>query len=331
MRVVITGASGNLGSALLRRLRGEPGIEEIVAVCRRPPPTRELVQPGVRWVRADVSTDELDPIFEDAEALVHLAWAVQPVRDADHLARVNIEGSRRTFDAALRAGIRSIVHASSHAAYWPAPRRMQVDEHWPVEGVSASSYSRHKMLVERQLDRLELDHPEVRVVRMRPAAIVQREIASPIALQFFGRLVARGGLSRRLLPILPLPAATAVQVVHADDAADAYARALLSGARGAYNLAAEPVLDRERLAQVIHVQPWPLPVWAVNAASRMAWRLHRQGNDPSWLVLLEQAALVDAGRARAELGWEPRWSADEALAEALGGARDRYWGATPTH
>lgn len=100
--------------------------------------------------------------------MVHLAWLIQPSRDRGTTQAVNVEGSRRVFDAAATAGVPRLVHASSVGAYSPGPKDRQVDESWPTDGIPTSFYSRDKAAVERVLDGYEARHPEMAIVRVRP-------------------------------------------------------------------------------------------------------------------------------------------------------------------
>src|SRR5215217_5390233 len=114
MRVVVTGATGNVGTSVVRALGEEPEIERIVGIARRRP---AWTPSKTTWVEADVVEADLVPIFEGADAVIHLAWAIQPSRDERTLERVNVEGSRRVFDAAVEAGAGKLIHASSIGAY----------------------------------------------------------------------------------------------------------------------------------------------------------------------------------------------------------------------
>src|SRR5690242_9316806 len=137
LRVVVTGASGNVGTSVLRALAGEPRVGEIVGLARRLPGWRP---PKVRWVQADVARDDLSAHFAGADAVVHLAWLIQPSRDDAELERVNVGGSRRVFEAAAHAGVQTLVHASSVGVYSPGPKDQPVDESWPREGVRTLFY-----------------------------------------------------------------------------------------------------------------------------------------------------------------------------------------------
>src|SRR5215210_7293781 len=101
MRIVVTGASGNKGTSLLQALERDDRVEEIVGIARRRP---TWATPKTRWVVADVTVSPLEPLFAGADAVVHLAWLIQPSRDERALSAVNVDGSRRVFEAAAAAG-----------------------------------------------------------------------------------------------------------------------------------------------------------------------------------------------------------------------------------
>ena len=103
MRVVVTGATGNAGSALVRRLAAEPRVDEIVGIARRLP---AWSIEKTSWRVADVSRDRLEPLLDGADAVVHLAWLIQPSRDEATTWATNVEGSRRVFAAVAAARVR---------------------------------------------------------------------------------------------------------------------------------------------------------------------------------------------------------------------------------
>ena len=112
----------------------------------------------------------------------------------------------------------------------------------------SSFYSRHKAAAERVLDAVEAANPELRVVRLRPGLIFKREAGPEIRRLFAGPLLPAALLKPGRLPLLPLPDRLVLQCVHGDDVGEAYRLAALSpDARGAYNVAADPVLDPEAL------------------------------------------------------------------------------------
>ncbi|MDP9400448.1 MAG: NAD-dependent epimerase/dehydratase family protein [Actinomycetota bacterium] len=320
MRVVVVGATGNVGTSVLESLAGEGAVDEVVGIARRRPGLRMA---KTSFVEADIAEDDLEPHLRGADAVVHLAWVIQPSRDEATLHRINVGGSARLFDAAARAGVPAIVYASSIGAYAPGPKNRAVDESWSTAGIPSSWYSRHKSAVERILDGFEAVHPEVRVVRLRPALVFKREAASGIRRLFIGPLLPSPLLRRGLVPLLPAPARGRAQAVHSKDLADAYRRAILDeDARGAYNVAAEPVLDMGEVARLLGARTVPVPAAVIRAATDATWRAHLQPTPPGWLDLALGVPIMDTGRIRRELAWSPRRTSSEAFLELFAGLRE---------
>ena len=326
MKVVVTGATGNVGTSTIEALSGSAEVEEIVGIARRKP---SLELPKVSWVEANVVGDDLAPIFAGADAAIHLAWAIQPSRDATTLERVNVEGSRRVFAAVAAAKVPALVHASSVGAYSRGPKDREVDETWPIEGTPTSFYSRHKVAVERELDRFEADNPEVRVVRMRPALIFKDEAATEIRRLFVGPFLPNFALRRGLLVALPRVDRLRFQAVHSKDVGEAYLRAATSDVRGPFNLAAEPPLSPQEMADRLGVRSFPVPARVVRGLADLSWRAHLQPTPPGWLDMALNVPLMSSQRARTELGWEPRHSGIDALEELLEGMRHGHGERTP--
>jgi UDP-glucose 4-epimerase len=327
MRVVVVGASGNVGSALVRALSADDSIDEITGVARRVP---GLELPKLSWVGADVVSSDLEPIFSGADAVVHLAWAIQPNRDEAALERINLTGSERVFEAVRRAEVPALVHASSVGAYSAAPKDRLLDESWPVEGIPSSAYSRHKAALERRLDSFATESPSTRIVRMRPGLIFQRGAASEIRRLFIGPFLPNFMVRRELLPVVPKLERLRFQAVHADDVAEAYRLAITSDAEGAFNVAADPVLDSAELARLLGAREVPVGARTIRRAAELSWKLRLQASDPGWVDLALGAPLMDVGRAKAQLGWAPVQSSGEALVELMDGLRRGEGLPTPT-
>ena len=327
MRVVVLGASGNVGVAVLRALEAEPAIDEIVAVARRPPACWGAAK--TTWRALDVSSDALESVVRGAAAVVHLAWLIQPARDVARCRAVNVGGSGRVMEAVAQAGVPALVYASSVGAYSRGPKDRRVDEAWPTEGTASSFYSRHKAEVERLLDRFEREQPRVRVVRLRPGLIFQRDAASEIRRLFAGPFLPAALASPRFIPVVPRHPRLAFQAVHADDVADAYRRAVLSDARGAFNVAADPVLDGDALGRLLGARPVPTRAAALRAGAAAAFHLRLTPTPPGWVDMALAVPLMDTTRAHEALGWRPRRDAGDALLELLDGLRSSAGYATP--
>jgi UDP-glucose 4-epimerase len=328
MRVVILGATGNIGSAVTEALSAGGAVDEVVGIERRPPSSWS--PPRTRFVAADVARDDLVVHLRGADVVVHLAWLFQPTHRPDVTWEANAVGSARVFDAVAAAEVPALVYASSVGAYSPGPADGHpVDESWPTHSRPAAAYGREKAYVERLLDVFEREHPDVRVVRMRPAFVFRRAAASAQRRLFAGPFLPGSLLRPGRLPVLPYPAGMRMQAVHGSDVADAFVRAVLGDARGPFNLAAEPSLDGPALARILGARPVEVPRAVARGAVAALWHARLAPADPKLLDLFLDLPLMDAGRARSELGWSPQRSATDAVAEVLEGIAAGAGGATP--
>jgi nucleoside-diphosphate-sugar epimerase len=311
MTVVVTGASGSVGTALLRRLRGD-----VVGVTRRLPDETAEPYARARWVRCDVGAPSaeklLREVFAGARAVVHLAWAIQPGRDERPMRRTNLDGAERVLRAAADAEVPHVVCASSIAAYAPGPRARRIGEAWPLTGVPGSEYSRQKAELESVLDAFAAEHPSIAVARIRPSAVLQPGSAAELGRWTLGPLLPAGLLGRKWLPV-PLWPGLRAQAVHAADVAAAITALLDRGLAGAFNLAAEPVLDTRQLARILGGRLVPVPLPVLRALALASWRTGLIPMHPGWLRLADQVPLVDTSRAREQLDWRPEHDTRDTL------------------
>jgi nucleoside-diphosphate-sugar epimerase len=320
LKVAVTGASGNLGTALLRRLTAPgSGVAEVRGLARRQTPSTAPYD-GVRWYLADLgetrSEHELTRLLDGVDAVVHLAWAIQPGRQPERLHRVNVDGTRRLARAAAAAGVAHFVHTSSLGAYAAGAGDRQVAEDWPVTGIPSSQYSRDKSQAELVVRELLGAREGTTLTVVRPTLVLQPEASSEIGRYFLGPLLFGAvrlvpGSVAQLLP-LPLPSLS-VQFVHADDVADAIVRMLDRRAPGPFNLAAEPTFDADGVARALGTVRVPVPAVAVRTALSAAFHAHLVPTEPGWLDLGLQAPALDTARARKLLDWTPAHAGDDVL------------------
>lgn len=311
--MAVTGATGNIGRALVHRLVADDRVGEVRAVARRL--SQEDLGPKVRWFSVDVVDGDLSRAFDGADVVIHLAWRIQPSWDVDAMHAVNVIGSERVFAAAIEAGA-AIVHSSSVGAYAAGSKSELVRESWPLGGRDEHPYSRHKAAVEAALDRVGARHPAARIVRMRPALVMQSAVGQELRRYFLPRHLPFAALRAALVQRLPVR----FQVVHADDVAAAFVEAALTDASGAYNLATDDEIGGRQIDQLAAV---------LRPLAAAAWRVHAQPVDPGWITLIFDCPLLDATRAREELGWSPTHSGAAALDAGLRGIRHPPPPATP--
>ncbi|MFP3581017.1 NAD-dependent epimerase/dehydratase family protein [Arthrobacter sp. SIMBA_036] len=328
MRIVITGATGHVGTELLKRLhraRTEEGADlDLVGVVRRHPDQDSEPYNDVDWRTLDVGSREDQPALAsamaNADAVVHLAWLIQPNHDRQALRQTNVAGTAHVLAAARRAGVGHVVCASSVGAYSPAPKDQRTSEDWPAAGIPGSHYSADKAAQEKLLDTFAEDNPDVVVSRLRPALTFSAGAGSEVGRYFLGRHLPQFFPRKPWLPLLPVPKELVFQTVHAADVADAYWRVLDRRAGGAFNIAAEPVIDPNALGWLLGAgRVVRLPLSLLRGVVHVSWRLHAQATDAGWVDMAANAPVMDTSRANSVLGWSPRHSSLESFAEMMDG------------
>jgi UDP-glucose 4-epimerase len=120
------------------------------------------------------------------------------------------------------------------------------------------------------------------------------------------------------------------QVVHSYEVGEAYRLALLHDLHGAFNLAADRVLDVHEVGRVLYTRPVPVPVQLARAGARLSWQLRLQPMVDGWLDLTLSSPILDTSRARQELSWMPQRSTEDTVLDLLAGLREGTGLDTPT-
>ncbi|OLT19415.1 NAD-dependent epimerase [Actinomadura sp. CNU-125] len=320
MRVVVIGATGNIGTSTVRALAADPDVTGITALARRMPGTGAGDTGKTEWVEADVTDSDLVAPMRGADVVIHLAWLFQPTHRPAVTWDANAVGSARVFDAVAEAGVPALVYSSSVGAYSPGPKDRAVDESWPTHGWPGAAYSREKAYVERLLDAFQAGRPDRRVVRIRPGFVFERQTAAEQRRLFAGPLLP-GRLARAdRIPVVPDMPGLRLQVLHSADAGEAFRLAAVRDVHGPFNIAADPVIDAAELADLLAPASCGCRA-GVRAALAAAWGMHLVPASPGLFDLAMELPIMDTARARTELGWSPRYSSREALLEFLEGLR----------
>ncbi len=328
MRIAVVGATGNAGTAVLRELANQDSVESILGIARRLPNQELDPYRYADWHRVDVqfedSRAELRKMFTGYDAVIHLAWLIQPNKERELLRRVNVDGTRYVLEAAAAAGVKHVVVASSVGAYAGVYDNELRDESWPTTGIASSHYSTDKAAQERVMDEFQVKHPNVTVARLRPALKFQGSAGSEIQRYFLGEWVPVQLLRAGRPPIIPFPKEARAQAVHTDDVARAYVLAALKGVDGAFNICADDILDPGVIGGVLTANPkygrvLPMPAKALRPLVKAAHRSGLLPADEGWLDMAVRAPLMDNTRAKQELGWKPTKTGAQALEELVKG------------
>ena len=304
--VVITGVSGFLGQAVLRRLAGSPAVGRLIGLDMREPGFRPR---GLEFHLVDVAGSDLRPLFDGADVLVHLAGVHDAIPDEELMARVNVGGTRRVLEAAAAAEVRKVVLVSSAAVYGAWPNNpVPLTEDAPLRPNPGFPLGVHKAELERLLAEWVLDRPAVVTTVLRPAFVLGARADHAIA-----RLI------RARVPLTVGGSVAPVQFLHEDDAAEAIALAVERDLPGVYNVAAEGWLSRDELRALVgrKVQPSVGPELMERALARL-FRAGLVDVPPSEVPYLVHPWVVAIDRLRAQ-GWTPRSTNEETVLACLGG------------
>jgi len=329
LTVAITGPTGEIGIPLLRRLEEVEAVSSVRGMARRPFRPELAGWNKVAYRRGDVlDRDSLTSLFEGADVVVHLAFSIFGGRGQTR--RVNLIGSRNVFAAARAAGVQRLVYASSVAAYGFHPDNPQpLSEGVPARGSDGFYYSEQKAELEAALAD-SLEGSDIAAYVFRPCVV-----AGPQATMLVDRVVGTARLGdpvpklRRwagrvpgVKPVLPDPG-TPFQLVHHDDVATALAAAIEgTGESGAYNLAGEGTITLGDVARAIGWRSVRVPGPLASIGGRSARRLAFFSPQLEWAIAYDRPVLMDATKARVELGWEPQFDAEETLIQTAVGARE---------
>ncbi len=326
LRVAVTGPTGTLGTGLLPLLEADERVVRVTGIARRPfdPAAHGLTK--LEYRRGDVrDPDALAEAFGGSDVVVHLAFMITGTASRAVIRAINVDGTLNAFRAAAAAGCRRFVYASSVAAYGFHPDNpVPITEDWPVRPAARLFYAQQKAEVERLLDAQAAAQPQLAVYRLRPCVVVGPDTVGskdflPGPLAPLGRYLAERASSLRVpVPIPVAVPALPLQLVHERDVGLALLQCVVgAGPPGAYNIAAEGLLTATDVARELGLLPVPLPAAPARTAARALAALPFLPPSAEWVEAASQPAIMDTSKAREQLGWSPRFTAMQALRDAL--------------
>jgi UDP-glucose 4-epimerase len=324
LTVAVTGPTGDIGKPLIRALEKSPDVKRIVGMARRPFDPAEEGWKKTEYRRGDVlDRGALEELFTGADVVVHLAFII--IGGLEESRRVNLEGSRNVFEAAIAGRVDRLVYASSVAAYgFHADNPQPITEDVPPRGTESFYYSAQKAELEALLSDLVRD-TEVDAYVFRPCIVAGPDAQILLEnLPYITLSERMPGVVRSLLegmpilkPVLPDPGVP-FQLVHHDDVATAMRAGIVGrGTPGAYNLAGKGEITMSDLADALGWYSIPVPDVAADAAAELAARIPFLPAEARWLSVARIPVIMDTAKARRELRWRPRHDALSTLQQTV--------------
>ena len=330
LTVAVTGPTGDIGRAFIRSLESAPQVERVIGMARRPFDAEAEGWTKTEYMQGDVlDRDAVEVLVKDADVVVHLAFLIMDAHSEGR--KVNLEGSRNVFEAAVSADAKRLIYTSSVAAYgFHSDNPSPLDESVPPRGTQEHAYSAQKAEVEELLKEAT-STSQIATYVFRPCIV-----AGPTALALIEEIpfVQIGekvpavvkkivGAVPLLRPVVPDPGVP-FQLVHEDDVASALLTATLGkGNPGVYNLAGEGDITVSDIARALGWYSVPIPDLAVDATVEIISRLPLMPAKASWLNAIRVPVLMDTNKAKTQLGWEPEYDALATLADTVNAARER--------
>lgn len=298
MRVVVSGAAGEIGRRVVRRLSVVDGFG-VLAIDKvaLPPPT-----PGVDHKRVDLASADLAAVFAGADSVVHLATAVGPGGSEPTAEELELAIVRRVLDAADDAGVGQVVLLSSAMVYgaW-AGNPIPLTEEAPLRPNPDFTWA----TVRSSVDQLALEwrrgRPSGAVAVLRPAAVVSDGDLGQLARVLHA---ARVGVAAVGDP--------PVQYLHVDDLASAIATVVAERFDGVANVAPDGWIPPDALHDLEGPTPRVrVPSWTARALAAVRWRAGLAPTPPGVVAYTAHPWVISNDRMRA-MGWRAEHSNEEA-------------------
>ena len=323
LTVAVTGPTGTFGFGLMPLLQEDSRISRIIGIARRPFEPAEHGWTKMEYRQGDVRNPKaLENAFQGADVVIHLAFMITGTSTRQATREINIDGTLNAFRAAAAAGASRFVYASSVAAYgFHRDNPIGMTEDWPVRPATRLFYAQEKAELEQLLQAESIAYPTLDLYLLRPPVVLgphavgaKDVLPGPLA-PLARRLAAT--VRRFRLPIPVLVPALPMQFIHEEDVAQALLLCTVAaGPPGAYNITGDGVVTAADVARELGLVPLPVPARIVQSAARAASALPPLPFTPpalEWVEAASHPAIMDAGKAKRELGWKPRYSSLEAL------------------
>ncbi len=330
LTVAVTGPTGTFGFGLVPLLQADDRIGKVIGIARRPFDPAEHGWTKMEYRQGDVRDEAaLEDAFRDADVVVHLAFMITGTADRASTRAINVDGTLNTFRAAAAAGVDRFVYASSVAAYgFHSDNPVPLTEDWPTRPATRLFYAQEKAELEQLLGQEAEAHPELKLYLLRPPVVLgphtvgAKDIPGP--LEAIGRGLA-GAVLRLPVPLPTVAPNLQVQFIHEDDVGSAFLQCIVAaGPPGAYNITGDGLLNGSDLVREMGLSPVPVPGGPIRAAARAVSAIPTPPFVPpaaEWLEAISHPAIMDASKAKRELGWTPSYTSREALQDTLASAR----------
>ncbi|MGN6284341.1 MAG: SDR family oxidoreductase [Afipia sp.] len=299
--VLVTGAAGFIGSALIAALaRDRANDEPVIALdLREVGPAHRIV--GVTYVAADIR----DPVLKEViarhrpRAVVHLASVVAVGGDPQRDWEIDVLGTRNMLEAAREAGIAHVVVTSSGAAYgYHADNPVPLSEDDPLRGNEDFPYARNKREVEEMLAEWRDLYPQLTQTVFRPCTVLGPATNNQITAIFERPLVM--GLTGTATPF---------SLIADIDVVAALVQAVRQPKPGIYNLAGDGTLSLRDIARLSRKPYLPMPPALLKGTLWLLRALRLTNLGPGNVKFIQYRPVLSNNKLKTVFGFTPQYNA----------------------
>ena len=302
MRYLVTGGAGYIGGRLIERLATREETERITVCDVRAP---DSFRAKTQFERLDVRDKEAVRVAVERarpDALVHLAFILNPIHDEHTMYDVDVNGTQNVLEAASAAGTQQVLVTSSATAYGAFPDNpVPLSEEHPVRGAPDYPYARDKAECDRLCQLWAHEHPDRTMTIVRPCIVFGPSVDNYI-VRFWTKQPFQADLGNLDGP---------VQFVHEDDVVDALIGLLDGRHEGAYNLAGEGLMTLRQCAEIVELPVRRIPLRAYTLFAKAMWRLRLSEAPAGQIAFARHPWVVSNDRLKKTLDWTPRHTSRE--------------------
>jgi farnesol dehydrogenase len=310
MSILITGATGYIGSSLTFKLAGNG--HEVRILCRKKPTAPEYDRPNIKVIPGDIhDLDALREAMKGVDQVYHMAafarlWA----KDKDTFRYINVEGAANVFQAALEAGVSKLVYTSTAGVIGPSDDKPMTEDRPRITGFF-NLYESTKAESEKMA--AEYTRKGLPVVITNPSRVYGPgldTVSNPVT-----KIVER--YIKRDWKVIPGSGDDIGSYCYIDDVVDGHIGAMEKGKpgeryiMGGVNATFNELLDTISRLSGVRYRQWHVPFFALKAATRfMLFRAEMTGKPPlvtpDWVAKYAYDWALDSSKAQREIGYHIR-------------------------
>ena len=302
MKILITGAAGDIGSRLVEYFQKDPSVD--------------LYTTALNSLGSDVSSIHKSCDIRDNEfiqwvkeikphVIVHLASIIQlpDSMSREEAFEIDVVATENLVKVAIEVGVHKFVVTSSGAAYGYWKDNPQwLTEDMPVRGNEDYFYSSHKRQVEEMLARYRLTNPQLKQVVLRPGTVLGPNFNNPITNMFSKKTIV--GIAGARSPFV---------IIWVDDLVAYLIEAAKSQVEGVFNVAGDGTLTLKDIAAHLNKPYLSIPSWFLRGALFVLKRLGLSQYGPEQIKFIEFRPVLSNQKIKQQFSHQPEKTTEQAF------------------